>query len=409
MILAKKVRLLPGEEQEKQLRKSAGTSRYVYNWALNKQIIHFETTGKLNKIDDGVLRKELTQLKKDKEYKWLYEVSNNIAKQAVKDVCQAIDRFHDESKKHGYRYRKSAIKSGKLLTFKDFDDFPRFKSKKKSKISFYNDNVKLKVKADKVLIEKVGWVGLAEQNRIPLGVKYTNPRISHDGKYWYISVGVEVKEPVTEKTDITVGIDLGLKDLATVSNIDKPFKNINKTKEVKKLKKKLERKQKQVSRKYEKNKIQIGKAGENRYKYIKTNNIEKLEREIKLINRRLSNIRLNHIHQTTTEIVKTKPSKIVVEDLNVKGMMKNKHLSKAIQEQCFNKFIKIIEYKSKLNGIEFVKADRFYPSSKTCSCCGEVKKDLKLKDRVFICPSCKIKIDRDKNAAINLSRYQKSA
>lgn len=118
---------------------------------------------------------------------------------------------------------------------------------------------------------------------------------------------------------------------------------------------------------------------------------------------------MNHIHQVTTEIVKTKPSKIVVEDLNVKGMMKNKHLSKAIQEQCFHKFISILEYKSKFNGIEFVKADRFYPSSKTCSCCGEVKKDLKLKDRVFICPSCNYKIDRDKNASINLSRYEKSA
>lgn len=107
--------------------------------------------------------------------------------------------------------------------------------------------------------------------------------------------------------------------------------------------------------------------------------------------------------------MKTKPSRIVVEDLNVVGMMKNKHLSKAIGEQCFHKFISILEYKSKFNGIEFVKADRFYPSNKTCSCCGEIKKDLKLKDRVFVCPSCNIKIDRDKNASINLSKYKRSA
>ncbi len=409
MILAKKVRILPNVEQEKQLWKSAATARYVFNWALNKQIEHFQNTGKLNKISDGILRKELTKLKQTKECEWLYEVSNNVAKQAVKDICKAIDRFHEESKNKGYRYRKSAIKSGKDLTFRDFEDFPRFKSRKKSNISFYNDTDKLKVREDKVLIEKVGWVEIAEIGRIPIGVKYTNPRVTNNGKYWYISVGVEEIEPIVENTDISIGIDLGLKDLAIVSNIDQPFKNINKTKEVKRLKKKLKRKQKQVSRKYEENKIQIGKVGENRYKFTKTNNIKNLEQEINLIQRRLSNIRLNYIHQTTTEIVKTKPSRIVVEDLNVAGMMKNKHLSKATQEQCFHKFISILEYKSKFNGIEFVKADRFYPSSKTCSCCGEIKKDLKLKDRVFICPSCNYKIDRDKNASINLSRYEKSA
>ncbi len=409
MILAKKVRLIPNEEQEKQLWKSAGTSRYIFNWALNKQIEHFEKTGKLNKISDRVLRKKLTKLKQSKEYEWLYDVSNNVGKQAVKDVCLAIDRFHVESKKYGYRYRKSAIKSGKPLTFRDFEDFPRFKSRKKSKISFYNDNVKLKVKDDAVLIEKVGWVKVAEPNKIPIGVKYTNPRITYDHKYWYISVGVEVAETAEKNTGISIGIDLGIKDLAVVSNIDKPFKNINKTKEVKRLKKKLKRKQRQVSRKYEENKTSLGKAGENRYKFTKSKNIEKLEKEIKLIHRRLTNIRLNHIHQATNEIVKTKPSTIVVEDLNVSGMMKNKHLSKAIQEQNFHKFITTLQYKSKLNGIEFVKADRFYPSSKTCSNCGDIKKDLKLKDRVFVCPSCNFKIDRDKNASINLSRYPKSA
>ncbi|TCP98366.1 putative transposase [Serpentinicella alkaliphila] len=139
-------------------------------------------------------------------------------------------------------------------------------------------------------------------------IKYTNPRISFDGKFWYISVSMEKEEPISENTNISIGVDLGLKDLGVVSNIDKPFKNINKTKEVKRLKKKLKRKQKQVSRKYEDGKIQIGREGENRYKFTKTNNIKKVERELKLIQRRLSNIRLNHIHQTTNAIVKTKPS-----------------------------------------------------------------------------------------------------
>lgn len=381
MILAKKVRIIPNSEQEQKLWQSVGTARFIYNWTLARQEENYKNGGKF--INDANLRKELTILKKS-ELNWLNEVSNNVAKQAVKDACNAYKNF-----------------------FKGLSDKPKFKSRRKSKPSFYNDTSKLKVKENLVLIEKVGWVKTVEQ--IPMDVKYTNPRISFDGKFWYISVGIEKEEPISENTDISIGVDLGLKDLAIVSNIDKPFKNINKTKEVKRLKKKLKRKQKQVSRKYEYGKIQIGKAGENRYKFTKTNNIKKLEREIKLIQRRLSSIRLNHIHQITTAIVKTKPSRIVVEDLNVKGMLKNKHLSKAIGEQCFYKFVSILEYKSKFNGIEFVKADRFYPSSKTCSCCGEIKKDLKLKDRVFICPSCNSRIDRDKNASINLSRYGKSA
>ncbi|AGF58894.1 putative transposase [Clostridium saccharoperbutylacetonicum] len=381
MILAKKVRIIPNVEQEQRLWQSVGTARFIYNWTLARQEENYKNGGKF--IKDGGLRKELTILKKS-ELNWLNEVSNNVAKQAVKDACEAFERF-----------------------FKGFSDKPKFKSRRKSKPSFYNDNIKLKVKFKMVLIEKVGWIKTAEQ--IPISVKYTNPRISFDGKYWYISVGIEKEEPISKNTEISIGIDLGLKNLAIVSNIDKPFKNINKTKEVKRLKKKLKRKQKQVSRKYEDSKIEIGKEGENSYKFTKTNNIKKMEREIKLIQRRLSNIRLNHIHQTTTAIVKTKPSRIVVEDLNVKGMLKNKHLSKAIQEQCFHKFISILEYKSKFNGIEFLKADRFYPSRKTCSCCGEIKKDLKLKDRIFICPSCNSSIDRDKNASINLSRYKQSA
>ena len=381
MILAKKVRIIPNVEQEQKLWQSVGTARFIYNWTLGRQEENYKNGGKF--ISDNDLRKELTILKKS-ELDWLSGVSNNVAKQAVKDACNAYKSF-----------------------FKGTADKPRFKSRRKSKPSFYNDTDKLKVKENLVLLEKVGWVEIVEQ--IPMNVKYTNPRISFDGKYWYISVGIEKEEPISENTGISIGVDLGLKDLAIVSNIEGPFKNINKTKEVKRLKKKLKRKQKQVSRKYEDGKIQIGKEGENRYKFTKTNNIKKLEREIKLIQRRLSNIRLNHIHQTTNAIVKTKPSRIVVEDLNVKGMMKNKHLSKAVQEQCFHKFIRIIEYKSKFNGIEFVKADRFYPSSKTCSCCGAIKKDLKLKDRIFVCPSCGSSIDRDKNASINLSRYEKSA
>ncbi|KZL88540.1 putative transposase [Clostridium magnum DSM 2767] len=279
MILAKKVRIIPNIEQEQKLWQSVGTARFIYNWTLARQEENYKNSGKF--INDRDLRKELTILKKS-ELNWLNEVSNNVAKQAVKDPCNAYKKF-----------------------FNGLADKPRFKSRKKSKPSFYNDTDKLKVKDNTVLIEKVGWVKTVEQ--LPMDVKYTNPRVSFDGKFWYISVGIEKEEPVVKNTDISIGVDLGLKKLAIVSNIEKPFKNINKTKESKRLRKKLKRKQKQVSRKYEKGKIQIGKEGENRYKFTKTNNIKKLERGIKLIQRRLSNIRLNHIHQTTTAIVKTKP------------------------------------------------------------------------------------------------------
>ena len=374
MILAKKIRLYPTAEQEHKLWQSVGTARFIYNWALNKQEENYKNGGKF--IKDGDLRKEITQLKKD-ELPWLNEVSNNIAKQAVKDCCNAYKNF-----------------------FKGLADKPRFKSRKKSRPSFYNDTAKLKVKNKSVLIEKVGWVKTKEQ--IPIGVKYTNPRVSYDNKYWYISVGVEKEQPNVELTDVSLGIDVGIKDLAVCSN-RMTFKNINKTKEVRRLKKSLKRKQRKVSQKYEMNKIK--KGGEERCQFKKTNNIIKLEKQIKLIYRRLSNIRLNYIHQVTTKIVKTKPSRVVMEDLNIKGMMKNKHLSEAVAEQCLYSFKMIMKYKCEFYGIEFVEADRYYPSSKTCSSCGSIKKDIKLKDRTYKC-SCGLNINRDYNASINLSRYE---
>ncbi|KOC49993.1 MULTISPECIES: RNA-guided endonuclease InsQ/TnpB family protein [Clostridium] len=376
MILAKKIRLYPTEIQEQKLWQSVGTARFIYNWTLNKQQENYKNGGKF--IKDGDLRKEITLMKKTDEYKWLNEVSNNVAKQAVKDCCNAYKNF-----------------------FKGLSDKPRFKSRKKSKPSFYNDNVKLKVKPKLVNIEKVGWIKTKEQ--IPINVKYTNPRISFDGKYWYISVGIDKEKPKVELTNESIGIDVGIKDLAICSN-GMTFENINKSKEVKRLKKTLKRKQRKVSRKYEMNKIK--KGGENRCQYKKTNNIIKLEKDIKLLHRRLSNIRNNHIHQATNKIVKTKPSRVVMETLNIKGMLKNKHLSKAISEQCLYDFKVKMQYKCKFYGIEFVEADKWYPSSKTCSCCGAIKKDLKLSDRVYKCSKCGFVIDRDLNASINLSRYK---
>ena len=197
--------------------------------------------------------------------------------------------------------------------------------------------------------------------QIPIGVKYSNPRISYDNKYWYISVGIE-QEGIQEKlTDVSLGIDLGIKDFAICSD-GTIYKKINKNYVVRKIEKRLKRLQKQVSRKYEKNKE--GKE------YVKTKNIIKLEKQIQQVHRRLANIRNNYLHQTTTSMVKTKPYRVVIEDLNVKGMMKNKHLSDAIRKQGFYEFKRQLEYKCKFRGIELVIAVRFYPSSKTCSQCG---------------------------------------
>ncbi len=366
MILSKKVRLLPADDQVKQLYKSAGTARYIYNFTLDKQEENYKNGGSF--ISDRDLRKQLTVLKQ-KELNWLFEVSNNITKQAVKDACLAYKRY----------FNNQASK-------------PRFKSRRKTRPSFYNDPVKFKVKDNYVLIEKVGWVKVSEC--IPK-TKYTNPRITYDGKYWYISVGIDVEEKNNQLTDVCLGIDLGLKQLAVCSNGD-IYENINKKPSVRKKEKKLKRLQKKVSNKYEKN-----KKGE---EFAKTNNIIKLEKRIKHGYRQLKNIRNNHLHQTTTSIVKTKPYKIVIEDLNVSGMMKNKHLSSSIAKQGFYEFRKQLEYKCLLNGIELVIADRFYPSSKTCSKCNLVKFDLKLNDRTFKC-CCGLIIDRDLNASINLSNY----
>ncbi|MFF3024516.1 RNA-guided endonuclease InsQ/TnpB family protein [Gottfriedia sp. NPDC057948] len=368
MILAKRIRLRPTKEQEIQFWKSVGTARWAYNWALAKQEENYKTGGRF--ISDGILRKELTVLKQTDEFSWLYEVSNNITKQSIKDLCIAYGKF-----------------------FKGLADKPRFKNKRKSKPSFYNDNEKLKVKEKKVLIEKVGWIVASEV--IP-DEKYYNPRISHDGKYWYLSVSVEVLKESVVLTDLSLGIDVGIKELAVCSNGTKK-KNINKTSTIRSAEKRLRRLQRQVSRKYEMN-----KEGN---RFVKTSNIIKIEKKIQHLHRRLTNIRLNHLHQSTSEIVKTKPYRIVMETLNIKGMMKNKHLSKAIAKQCLCKFKRQIQYKCEKYGIEFVEADKWYPSSKTCSSCGNLKKNLKLSDRIFKC-ECGHEIDRDFNAAINLSRYK---
>jgi len=375
MITALKVRLEPNNKQKGKLFQSAGVARWAYNWTLAKQEENYKNGGKF--IFDGDLRKELTQLKKTEELKWLNNYSNNITKQAVKDACDAYYKF-----------------------FNKFSDKPKFKRRKRSPPKFYQDTEKIKFKNGKVRLEKIGWVRLSEKDRIPEGVKYTNPRVKFDGVHWYVSVGIEAEQKAVELSNESIGIDVGIKNLAVCSNIDTPFKNINKSKKVRKLEKKLRRLQRKVSNKYEKNKE--GRS------YVKISNIVKLERNIRKLHRRLDNIREDNMHKVTAAIAKTKPSRVVMENLNVSGMMKNKHLSKAIAKQGLYRFKQTMQYKCSKYGIEFVEVDKWFPSSKTCSECGYVKNKLSLSEREFRCECCGISIDRDKNAAVNLSRYKAS-
>ena len=381
MIKTIRVMLRPNNKQKTKLFQYANTARFAYNWALGRERDNYKNGGKF--ITDGDLRKEFTQLKKTEEYAWLNNVSNNVTKQAIKDACEAYKRL-----------------------FKGYSKFPRFKSKKKSSPSFYQDNIKIQFTDTHVKIEgfatskkknkqKLNWIKLAEYGRIPTNCKYSNPRIKYDGLNWYITVGIEYEDCTTIPSDNGIGIDLGIKDLAICSDEHK-YQNINKTQKVKKLEKRKRRLQRSISRKYDKNKKGVS--------YCKTSNIIKSEKELLKLNHRLANIRQNYLHQTTTEIVKTKPSYIVLEDLNVSGMMKNKHLSKAVQQQGFYEFRRQIEYKSAWNNIRVIIADRFFPSSKLCSCCGAIKKDLKLSDRIYKC-ECGNVIDRDFQASLNLKTY----
>ena len=382
MIKTIRVMLLPNNKQKTKLFQYDSAARFAYNWALGKEQENYKNDGKF--ISDSDLRKEFTKLKKTDEYAWLNKVSNNVTKQAVKDACNAYKKF-----------------------FKGYSKFPRFKSRKRSLPSFYQDNIKIRFTETHVKIEgfaiskkknkqKLNWIRLAEHSRIPTeNVKYYNPRIKYDRLNWWITVGIEYEDCTVIPENEGIGIDLGIKDLAVCSDKHK-YKNINKTKKVKKLEKRKRRLQRSVSRRYKKN-----KRGES---YCKTSNIIKREKELLKVSKKLTNIRQNHLHQTTTEIIKRKPSFICIEDLNVKGMMKNRHLSKSVQQQCFREFRQQIEYKALWNNITVIIADRFFSSSKLCCYCGNIKKDLKLSDRIYKC-ECGNVIDRDYQAALNLKRY----
>lgn len=379
MIKTLKIKLKPNNKQETKMFQFTGAKRFAYNWAIAKEQANYKNGGKF--IQDNELRKEFTQLKKTEEYKWLYFISNNVTKQAIKDACMSYKRF-----------------------FKGQSKFPKFKSKKFDRPSFYVDNVKIKFTETHVKLEnisdskkknkaKLNWIKLCEKGKIPTDCKYINPHVVYDGENWFICVGIKYKDLDNIPNEQGIGIDLGIKDLAICSN-ENTYKNINKTKKVKKLEKKKRRLQRKISKKY-----LINKEGSS---YKKTCNIIKSEKKLLKLNHKLTNIRDNYLHQTTSEIIKRNPSFITIEDLNVSGMMKNKHLSKSVQQQKFYEFRRQLEYKCKWNNIELRIVDRYFPSSKLCHECGSVNKDLKLSDRIYICPECGNVIDRDYQASLNL-------
>lgn len=381
MIRSLKVRLNPNNKQLTKLFQYAGCARFAYNWAVAREQENYKQRNKF--LTDNELRKEFTQLKKLPEYKWLRGVSNNVTKQAIKDACNTYKRF-----------------------FKGQCKYPKFKSKKHTTPSFYQDNGKIRFTDTHVKLEgisrskkrnkqKLNWIKLCETGRIPTNCRYMNPRFTYDGLYWYVSVGIEIDDNTSLPLNEGIGIDLGVKDLAICSD-GNTYKNINKTPRVKKIEKRKRRLQRSISRRYEKNKKGVN--------YCKTSNIIKREKELLKVNKRLTNIRRNYLHQTTSEIIKRKPSFICIEDLNVSGMMKNRHLSKAVQQQGLYEFRRQIEYKTEWSNIPVIIADRFFPSSKLCSCCGIVKNDLKLSDRVYSC-ECGNIIDRDFQASLNLKVY----
>jgi len=389
MYIATRIKLNPTKEQECLFWKSAGTARWAYNFFLAESERHYTEylEGKHEKktIKEGEVRKYINNVLKQTTHQWLKEVGSNVMKQAIKDADNA-----------------------RKCWFKGVSNKPKFKSKRRSKPSFYVNYESLKRIKEGFQGEKMGIVKTAQPlPKLPKGEKYKNPRISHDGRNWFLTISYEVEYEDVELTGESLGIDVGIKELAVCSDDKTVVKNINKTKEVKRLERTLKWAQRKLARKLEANIISYAQNRKPIYKHpLKSmKNIRKQMDKIRLIYKRLNDIRTNHLHQATNEIVKTKPSRIVMETLNIKAMLKNRHLSKAITQQKLYEFKRQIQYKCEKYGIQFIEADKWFPSSKLCSCCGSIKKDLKLSDRVFKCP-CGHEMDRDLNAALNLANYQ---
>lgn len=410
VIRGRKVKLIPTETQENLFWQFSGTRRFIYNWGLERKTNAWVNDGITLSFND--LYKEILFLKDNNpEYAWLKGISCDVAKQALKDLDNAFSRYFKKTKEFGYKtYTPDKIKrskrTGKPLTIYDRNGYPKFKKKLNCEEGFHQDCYHVIFNNDFVYVAKIGWVRLSKGGMFPNGhsgkdFKIYNAKIKTDGLNWYFIAGVEytpkyMDENFEKPSNDPIGIDLGIKDFAILSDGTK-YKNINKTRKVKNLEKRKKRLQRKVSRKYEKNKD----GG----KYVKTKNSIKLQQKILRITKHLSGIRTNYRHEVSSEIIKREPIFVCMEDLNVSGMVKNKHLSKSISDQGWGYFKTYLTYKCNENGIPIYFADRWYPSSKTCQCCGYVNKELKLKDRIYNCPNCGKSFDRDINAAVNLREY----
>ena len=381
-----KAEIKPTEQQKRKINQSIGVCRWLYNSYLAKNNELYELY-KNNKIDkkeafmsannfDKYINNEIKTLE---EYEWINSCGSKARKKAICNAETAYKRF-----------------------FKGQSKFPRFKKKKNQDVKIYfpkNNKTDFKVDRHKINIPTLKWVRLKEKGYIPTNAKVISGTVSRKADRYYVSVICEIdwNIPSGEYKE-GLGIDLGIKDLAICSDRT-TYKNINKTKRIKKLEKKLKREQKRLSRKYESLKLRNKKEkGGNATRQ----NIQKQVVKVQKLHQRLVNIRTDYINKTVSEIVKQKPNYITIEDLNVKGMMKNRHLSKAVAQQKFFEFKTKLEYKCNLFGVELRIVDRFYPSSKTCNSCGCIKKDLKLKDRTYKCNECGYSEDRDLNASFNL-------
>ena len=375
---AYKIEIDPTAEQKYKIHQTIGVSRFIYNFyiAHNKEI--YDREGKFVSGMDFSKWLNNEYIPNNKDMKWIKEVSSKATKQAIMNGDKAFKDF-----------------------FKKAKGFPRFKKKKNQDVKAYfpkNNKTDWTIERHRVKIPTLGWIRLKEFGYIPVNSIVKSGTVSQKADRYYVSILVEENDKkVYKSTNEGVGIDLGVKEFVVCSDGIK-FKNINKTSTVKKIEKKLKREQRKLSRKYESLKIRNKKEkGGN----VTRQNIQKQVVKVQKLHQRLTNIRTDYINKIVSSIIKQKPSYITIEDLNVKGMMKNKHLSKAIASQKFFKFKTKLTVKCKENHIELRIVDRFYPSSKTCSQCGKVKKDLKLSDRIYKC-DCGFTIDRDLNASINL-------
>ena len=375
MLKSFKTEINPTEEQKARIRKTIGTCRYVYNFYLgHNKALHDNgekfMTGKRFSL---WLNNEYIPNNPDKT--WIREVYSKAVKKSIEDGCAAFTRF-----------------------FKHQSDFPKFKKKGKSDVKMYfvrNNPKDCQCERHRLKIPTLGWIRIKEKGYIPTtkdGYMIRSGTVSVKAGRFYVSVLVEIPDVnINNNLNEGIGIDLGLKDFAIISN-GKTYRNINKSAGLKKLEKQLIREQRSLSRKYENL-----KKGESTQRA----NIQKQKLKVQKLHHKMDNIRTDYINKTIAEIVKTKPSYITIEDLNVKGMMKNRCLSKAVASQKFYEFRKRLKAKCDEKGIELRVADRFYPSSKTCHHCGSIRKNLKLSDRIYRC-ECGYVADRDLNAALNL-------